>query len=253
MDDTYAMASALDVDAAQDVVRWSELLPRREWQELRFEAIVVPPGGISRRHQYTRQETLYVPLDGPGQVGLGEERVTVPETGVLRVPPSEPRRIVNTADENRTLLAVGAPPESGPDAVHVDVDEAPDPEYAVVDVADASFEKPSEGNSVPSLRLTAPLGCENLKANVRRLEPGGEIPPHTHGTQEEAFVPLGGPGAMRVGEETVDVPAGAVLSAPPETPRGAVNRGDEPRSWLMVGAPPTGGPEEWGEYTILDE
>ncbi|MEA5387882.1 cupin domain-containing protein [Haloarculaceae archaeon H-GB2-1] len=106
---------------------------------------------------------------------------------------------------------------------------------------------------MPSLRLTRPLDATELKVNVRRLRPGDEIPLHVHGTQEEAFVPLDGPGRMRVADEEISVPAGAVFTVPPSTPRGAVNRGDEPRDWLMVGAPPTGGPEQWGvDYEILE-
>ncbi|MEA5387881.1 hypothetical protein VB773_18575 [Haloarculaceae archaeon H-GB2-1] len=112
MDEQYAVESARAVDAAESVVRWHELVADRSWAEIRFDAVVVPAGGSSRRHRYATQETLYVPLDGPGQIGLGEARVTVPQHGVLRVPPATPRRIVNTGAESRTWLAIGAPPRA---------------------------------------------------------------------------------------------------------------------------------------------
>ncbi|PSP85093.1 hypothetical protein BRC83_04075 [Halobacteriales archaeon QS_1_68_17] len=84
-----------------------------------------------------------------------------------------------------------------------------------------------------------------MKANFRRLPPGRAVPYHTEGTQEELFVPLGGPGWLRAGGETHRMAAGSVARVAPATPRAAVNEGDADRVWFMIGTPPTGGPDEW--------
>lgn len=84
-----------------------------------------------------------------------------------------------------------------------------------------------------------------MKANVRRLDPGQAVPYHTEGSQEELFVPLDGAGRLLVAGETHEVEPGSVGRVAPDVPRSAVNSGSLAVHWLMVGAPPTGGPDEW--------
>lgn len=94
-------------------------------------------------------------------------------------------------------------------------------------------------------RLTAPLGCLGTKANVRLLRPSDAVPYHTEGNQEELFVPLDGPGVLRVAGRTHELEEGDVARVAPEVPRGAVNEADDAVQWLVIGAPPTGGADEW--------
>ena len=84
-----------------------------------------------------------------------------------------------------------------------------------------------------------------MKVNVRRLDQGEAVPYHTEGSQEEIYVPLDGPGKLRVGGTTLPVKRGTVCRFAPEIPRSAVNPTSQRVRWLMVGAPPTGDADEW--------
>lgn len=84
-----------------------------------------------------------------------------------------------------------------------------------------------------------------MKVNARLLEPGDVVPYHTEGDQEELFVPVSGPAAMRIADTTYETPPGTVTRVAPTVPRSALNNGDSDALWVMVGAPPTGGPDEW--------
>lgn len=123
------------------------------------------------------------------------------------------------------------------------VDPEPDGGLTAVDVEEVPSSVP-ETSGVPIARLTARLGCAGTKVNYRTLAPDSSVPYHTEGTQEELFVPLDGPGTVRVDGETHTVPAGGLVRVAPETPRAAVNDGETARPWFMVGAPRTGGPDE---------
>jgi quercetin dioxygenase-like cupin family protein len=56
------------------------------------------------------------------------------------------------------------------------------------------------------------------------MDVGSQIPLHTHPV-EEAWVVTAGELVVRVGEETVVVPAGAVVRVPPEVPHAVHNEG----------------------------
>lgn len=56
---------------------------------------------------------------------------------------------------------------------------------------------------------------------------------------------LTGAGILRVDETGRELPLGAVARVAPETPRSAVNDGDDDVVWAMIGAPPTGRASDW--------
>lgn len=85
------------------------------------------------------------------------------------------------------------------------------------------------------------------------LGPDQAVPYHTEGSQEELFVPIAGPGAVRVAGETVTATPGTVVRVAPATPRSALTDGDARSRWVMFGAPPTGGPEEWDPGAVILE
>lgn len=114
----------------------------------------------------------------------------------------------------------------------------------VVDLDECTFPVPSTSD-IPTARLTGRLDCQGMKVNARRLVPDAVVPYHTEGTQEEVFVPVDGPAAMRIADDHVETPPGTVVRVAPQTPRSALNAGDDEALWVMFGAPPTGGPEEW--------
>lgn len=115
---------------------------------------------------------------------------------------------------------------------------------SVVDLDGCDFPVPSTSD-IPTARLTRSLGCEGMKVNARRLVPDAVVPYHTEGTQEEILVPVDGTAAMRIADDHVETPPGTVVRVAPQTPRSALNPGDDDALWVMFGAPPTGGPEEW--------
>jgi quercetin dioxygenase-like cupin family protein len=144
-----------------------------------------------------------------------------------------------------TAARVGASAPAAVLVVAVPADPAPDPAATprTVDLDACEFAPPATSD-VDTARLTARLGCAGTKVNARRLDPGGSVPYHTEGDQEELFVPLSGSTAMRIDGETIPAPPGTVTRVAPPVPRSAVDEGDG-SLWVMVGAPPTGGPTEW--------
>lgn len=177
-----------------------------------------------------RRESVVVPVDAPIELTVSGTR-SVPPGAVVRVPAGV--GWVVRAEAATTVVVLSAA-----------VEPAGEASATVVDLDDLEFSAP-ETSDVLTARLTDRLGCVGMKVNVRRLEPGQAVPYHTEGGQEELFVPLDGPGTMRIDGGTYPVVHGGVARVAPPVPRAAVNEGDEDRTWLMVGAPPTGAADEW--------
>lgn len=177
-----------------------------------------------------RDEQLCVPIDPPESLRFesGEE---IPPAGLGRVPAGNEAAI--RAPGATDLFVISAPAEPGPA-------EPP----TVVDLDDCEFPAP-ETSTIGTARLTGRLGCAGMKVNARVLDPGEHVPYHTEGNQEELFVPVCGPASMRIDGEPIETPVGTVTRVAPPVPRSARNDGDRRALWVMVGAPPTGGPEEW--------
>jgi quercetin dioxygenase-like cupin family protein len=99
-------------------------------------------------------------------------------------------------------------------------------------------------------KYTEALGCMETRVNYLTLKPGEELTPHTHERQEELFVPLTG-GEIEIEGEVHEVPQGRVVRVGPDPIRGVVNRTeDETHAWVMIGAPPVGTIEDFGEYVL---
>ena len=176
------------------------------------------------------REQICVPLGGTAPLALGDETAVSPD-GVGRVPAGVAASL--GSDEGTTVIVVAAP-------------GAPTPGVpcSAVSLADRAFPEPST-STIGTARLTAVLGCRGLKVNARLLEPGDVVPYHTEGDQEELFVPVSGPASMRIADATVETPPGTVARVAPEVPRSACNHGETDSYWVMFGAPPTGGPDDW--------
>lgn len=86
-------------------------------EEMRARAWRLSPGDSLVYHAHREQEELYVSLDGPGRIHVDGDRVTVPEGGVVRVPPETPRQLFNDGDSEHSWLVVAAPPVER-DGVH---------------------------------------------------------------------------------------------------------------------------------------
>lgn len=126
-------------------------------------------------------------------------------------------------------------------------------EYTVVDPDDIEPE-PYPESGLLHRKLTEALDATEMRVNMITLSPGDVTGYHRHERQEEVFVLLEGPGRARIGGELVDVPKRGAVRIPAETPRQLLNDADSGDAvWLMVGAPPVGTVEDFGEYVVVDE
>lgn len=185
----------------------------------------------------SQHEQLCIPVEGDGRLTV-DGSISVPSPGLALVPASRECTLVSSPT---TWLVVSAPGDASSDR-----------RPATVDASTCSFTTP-ETSDILTARVTSQLGCTAMKVNVRRLEPGEAVPYHVEGWQEELFVPLTGPGAMRIADTTHHMPRGSVGRVGPETPRSAVNDGDDPLVWAMVGVPPTGDSDEWDPGAVILE
>lgn len=126
-------------------------------------------------------------------------------------------------------------------------------EYTIVDPRDIDTEQFPE-SGIPHRKLTEALGATELRINMLTLAPGDVVGYHRHERQEEVFVLLEGPGRIRIAGETLSVSKHGVVRVPPETPRQLLNDRDSGEAvWLMLGAPPVGTIEDYGEYVVVDD
>lgn len=77
-----------------------------------------------------------------------------------------------------------------------------------------------------------------LSVHRGRIEPGGEIFPHTHEGQTETFYILSGSAICTMGTRTTDVTAGQCCVAPSGIAHGLKNEGDEPVELMALFTPP---------------
>ena len=70
------------------------------------------PGQASTRHRHTRQDELYVLLEGRGRVRIGDELLTLEPLSALYVEAETVRQVFNDTDADALWLVVGAPPEA---------------------------------------------------------------------------------------------------------------------------------------------
>lgn len=175
-------------------------------------------------------ERLCIPIDGSGTLDA-DPPLPLPDLGMARLPGGS---AALTGTDPVDWLVIGT-----------SVEEATNRRPVVVDLEALDYVEPAT-SSIRTARLTEPLGCIAMKVNARLLEPGDRVPYHTEGSQEELFVPvLGEDTRMLIDGEPVALPVGSIARVAPRTPRAAVNAGDDDSIWVMVGAPPTGGPDEW--------
>jgi uncharacterized cupin superfamily protein len=113
------------------------------------------------------------------------------------------------------------------------------------DVAPESFDTVD----LSHLKYTEALGCTDTRVNLVTLDPGEGVTPHAHERQEELFVPLTG-GQIEIEGERYDVSQGGVARVGPEPIRRVVNETSEVHTWVMIGAPPVGTIDDFGEYVL---
>ena len=124
--------------------------------------------------------------------------------------------------------------------------------YSVVDPT-AIDPEPFPESGMLHRQLTEALACEALRVNAVKLEPGDSLAEHRHERQEELYISLTGGTVVIDGEECA-VPAGGLVRIGSSALRYVTNRSsDETQRWLMIGAPPVGTIEDYGEYVVPDD
>ena len=78
----------------------------------------------------------------------------------------------------------------------------------------------------------------DLSVHRGRIEPGGEIFPHTHDGQTETFYILSGSALCTMAESRSEVQGGQCCIAPPGVLHGLKNEGDEPVELMALFTPP---------------
>lgn len=107
--------------------------------------------------------------------------------------------------------------------------------YTLVDIESLAE---SEAADTRQIGLTDRLGATEIAARMWYLSPGEDISYHRETAQEEFYYMVDGPGRMRIDGELIDVPDGAIVRLPPETPRQVLNdTEDAEHVWLILGAP----------------
>ena len=87
---------------------------------------------------------------------------------------------------------------------------------------------------------TSALGLERSALSYQLVPPDYRFPyGHTHGTQEEVYVVLGGSGRMKIDDEIVELEKWDAVRVPPGTWRG-YEAGPEGLEILVIGAPNLG-------------
>ncbi len=88
---------------------------------------------------------------------------------------------------------------------------------------------------------TEALGLERSGLSLQRVPPGYRFPyGHTHETQEEVYVVVGGRGRMKLDDEIVELEVWDAVRVPPGTWRG-YEAGPDGLELLVIGAPGLGG------------
>lgn len=109
-----------------------------------------------------------------------------------------------------------------------------------------SFTPPSKGDQRRRLfRLSDAL--ESTRANLWEMPPGSEGRRHLEPVQEELFIALEGPLALRLGDPgtIVETPQGSVIVVRPGTPVQILNPSSQTIRVLVVGAPPSTAPAQY--------
>lgn len=125
-------------------------------------------------------------------------------------------------------------------------------DFAIVDPAEVEQES-FHTCDVAHRKLTERLGCTEMRINTVTVEPGEVVTPHAHEDHEEVYLSLTG-GHVEIENEVYDVPEGGIVRVGPEPFRGVRNdTADETHEWVMIGAPPVGTVEDFGNTVLPDD
>jgi mannose-6-phosphate isomerase-like protein (cupin superfamily) len=92
--------------------RQSNITDQAQLQSSRARIFRYPPGSRGRRHKNSKQEEVFVVLEGTLTMLLGDppERVDLPPQSVVRVETDTPLQLFNAGGEDVAVFIYGAPP-----------------------------------------------------------------------------------------------------------------------------------------------
>jgi uncharacterized cupin superfamily protein len=70
------------------------------------------PGQASTRHRHTKEDELYVVLEGTGRIRIGDDLLTLAPLSALHVEAGTLRQVFNDTAADALWLVAGAPPEA---------------------------------------------------------------------------------------------------------------------------------------------
>lgn len=125
------------------------------------------------------------------------------------------------------------------------------PSYTVVDPTDIP-EEPFPVSGVHHRKLSDAIGSDHVRFTTVRLEPGEATASHVHERQEELYIAMTG-GTVVADDDEIDVSRGCIVRFDPTVMRSVRNdTTDEIHEWLMLGVPPYGSVDDFGEYAVPD-
>jgi len=171
----------------------------------RFGEVTVDPRGACAAVDYTREEQIYVILEGSGVLQYGEERVPVRKNDFMYLPPGMRHTISGASDKPCRLIVMGF---KIPDETAI----APPQKLMLANLEDVK-EQTVEGHPSSvlykllvgdrnSTRDKIAAGYVVTSLFLMDFAPGGTNFPHHHNTAEEIYLVLDGQGKMVAGGGT---------------------------------------------------
>lgn len=168
---------------------------------VRFGEATVDPMGSCATVTYSKEEQVYVVLEGAGIVRYAKGRVPVKKEDFLYLPPTVPHSLQNSSDAPLRVIVMGFRTSSAPRTL------AALPEVA--NIEDVPLQK--VGGHPSSTRYRLLMGDVDSKRDriaaahtltslfLMEIAPGGTNQPHHHEREEEIYLVLDGHGEMAAG------------------------------------------------------
>lgn len=168
----------------------------------RFGEWIVDPGATCTPTASSREEQIYLVLDGRGDIRYGDQRVPVQKNDYMYIPPSVRRTVSNPSGEALRALVMGY---RIPEDMKITLPSGP--QKANID----EVKKQTVGGHPPSVLYQLLMGDATSTRDriaaahvmtslfIMVFEPGGTNAPHHHDTEEEIYLVLDGDGEMVAG------------------------------------------------------
>ena len=168
----------------------------------RFGEITVDPGGKSSALSYSREEQVYVVLEGKGSLLYGDQVIPVRENDFMYLPPDVTHGILNPSSQTCRIIVMGFKIPPG------EIISPPaKPQLANIDQVSKQVVEGHPPSTLYQLLMGDTKSTRDLIAAghaltslfVMEFAPGGTNFPHHHEYEEEIYLVLEGSGEMVAG------------------------------------------------------